>query len=130
VPLPWSGNRPPFGFSPPSTTSTWLEQPVEWSALAVAAQEADPESMLWLYRAGLLKRRNRLAPDPGPLDWLASPEPVLAFRRGPRFACYVNFGPDPIELPSGAAVLVASLRLEGGRLPSDACVWLELPSPS
>jgi alpha-glucosidase len=55
---------------------------------------------------------------------------VLAFRRGPRFACYVNFGSDPVELPPDAAVLLASLDLEGGRLPSDACVWLELPPPS
>jgi alpha-glucosidase len=130
VPLPWSGDRPPFGFSPPGTTGTWLDQPADWAALTVAAQEADPDSMLRLYREGLLNRRTRLSPDPGPLTWLPSTESVLAFRRGPRFACYVNFGSDPVELPPDAAVLVASLRLEGGRLPSDACVWLELPHPS
>ena len=52
---------------------------------------------------------------------------VLAFARGERFACIVNFGPDPVELPAGADVLIASNELEGGALPHDTTVWLRQP---
>ena len=80
--------------------------------------------MLTLYRAGL--RFRRAAPwgdDPG-LRWLPSSESVLAFARGERFVCIVNFGPDPVELPAAADVLIASDELEGGELPRDTTVWL------
>jgi alpha-glucosidase len=49
---------------------------------------------------------------------------VLAFSRGDRFVCVVNFGPDPVELPAGTTVLIASSELEGGALPQDTTVWL------
>ena len=41
-----------------------------------------------------------------------------------RFACLVNFGPDPVSLPPGAEVLIASGELEGGAVPCDTTVWL------
>jgi alpha-glucosidase len=128
VPLPWSGDRPPYGFSPDGARATWLDQPADWAALSVAAQSADPDSMLSLYRAGLQQRRRRLAGADAPFEWIATPPSVLAFRRGPRFACYVNFGSEPVDLPSGASVLVTSHPLEGGRLPTDASVWLDQAS--
>jgi hypothetical protein len=49
---------------------------------------------------------------------------VLAFARGEDFTCVVNFGPDPVDLPSGACVLLASSELQGGALPHDSTVWL------
>jgi alpha-glucosidase len=49
---------------------------------------------------------------------------VLAFARGDRFTCLVNFGPDPVELPPGATVLISSGEIEGGALPQDTTVWL------
>ena len=45
-------------------------------------------------------------------------------RAATRFACVVNFGPDPVALPAGAVVLIASGELEGGALPQDTTVWL------
>jgi len=54
---------------------------------------------------------------------------VLAFERGERFACFVNFGPEAVELPSGATVLLASDELEGGALPQDTTVWLSQAGP-
>jgi hypothetical protein len=48
----------------------------------------------------------------------------VAFARGDGFACIVNFGPDPVQLPAGAHVLLASDDLEGGALPQDTTVWL------
>jgi alpha-glucosidase len=55
---------------------------------------------------------------------LDGPAHVLAFERGDRFTCLVNFGPGPAELPSGADVLIASNELEGGAVPADTTVWL------
>ena len=58
VALPWSGTRPPYGFSPNPSVRLWLDhQPDDWAPLSVEAQSADPGSMLSLYRAGLRTRR-------------------------------------------------------------------------
>jgi alpha-glucosidase len=121
IPLPWNGDRPPYGFSR-NGGRTWLDQPDDWAALTVAAQSAEPDSMLALYRAGLRLRRS--APWDGGIRWLESPESVLAFERGDRFACFVNFGPEAFELPSGATVLLASDEVEGGALQQDTTAWL------
>ena len=54
VPLPWSGETEPFGFSPDGATSRpWLTQPSHWADLTVERQAADPDSMLRLYREAL-----------------------------------------------------------------------------
>jgi alpha-glucosidase len=124
VPLPWSGGAPPFGFTA-AGQPTWLPQPVEWSALTVEAQAADPASMLSLYREALRIRRAEL---PGrPMRWLPSAPGVLAFTRGDAFACVVNLGPDPVPLPPGE-LLLASGEPTGGRLPTDTAAWLRTPS--
>jgi alpha-glucosidase len=41
VPMPWSGESPPFGFS--SASSTWLPMPSGWRSLTVEAQDEDPD---------------------------------------------------------------------------------------
>jgi alpha-glucosidase len=123
VPLPWSGERPPYGFSP-APVSTWLDQPAGWGELTVAAQSADPDSMLALYREGLRLRRSAPWGNDGGLRWLPSAATAIAFARGARFACIVNFGPQPVELPAHARILIASDTLEGGLLLQDTTVWL------
>jgi alpha-glucosidase len=123
VPIPWSGVRPPHGFSPDGGESSWLDQPDDWAPLTVAAQTDDPESMLSLYRNGLRIRRTRPW-GAGPFRWLDAGGESLAFARGDTFACLVNFGPDPIAVPAGTAILIASNKLEGGALPQDTTVWL------
>ena len=123
VPIPWSGARSPHGFSPDGAERPWLDQPDDWAPLTVAAQADDPASMLSLYRDGLRIRRTRPW-GAGPFRWLDTGGQSLAFARGDAFACLVNFGPDPIAVPSGAAILIASNKLEGGALPQDTTVWL------
>ncbi len=54
VPLPWSGDAPPYGFT---TGTPWLPQPEDWAGLTAAAQEADDCSTLALYRRALRIRR-------------------------------------------------------------------------
>jgi len=124
VPLPWNGAQPPYGFSPDGVERTWLDQPADWRALTVEAQAADPESMLTLYRAGLALRRMRPWGEAAELEWLASTDAVLAFRRGHDFTCVVNFGRTAIPLLPGHDVLIASNEVEGGAIPQDTTVWL------
>ncbi|MGY1714411.1 glycoside hydrolase family 13 protein [Geodermatophilus sp. SYSU D01106] len=120
VPLPWSGERPPFGFAPDGV-APWLPQPEGWRALTVAAQDADPSSTLLLYRAALRLRRELLGEQP--LSWLDLGDGVLAFSRGPGFRCVVNLSDRAVPLDGLGRVLLASGDASAG-LPPDTAAWL------
>ena len=122
VPLPWSGDAPPYGFSTAATT--WLPMPVDWSAMTVAAQEADPSSTLHLYRRALQLRHTLPEFGGADFEWADSPVGCLAFRRG-QLAVALNAGADPVPLPDGE-VLLASGPVEAGSLPGATAVWLRL----
>ncbi|MFI6320050.1 glycoside hydrolase family 13 protein [Nonomuraea sp. NPDC050556] len=118
VPLPWSGEEPPYGFG---AGDTWLPQPEDWRKLTAEAQAADLGSMLNLYRTALRLRREQLGD--GTMEWLDLGANVLAFTRDSGLTCVVNLGPSAVELPPGEVVL-SSGPLEGDHLPSDTAVWL------
>ncbi len=121
VPMPWAGAAPPFGFS--ATESTWLPIPGSWRELTVEAQDADPRSMLSLYRTALRLRATSAAFAGESLQWLHAPEGCLAFRRPGGLVCLVNLSGEPVDLPEGR-VLLASTDTADGTLPADAAVWL------
>ena len=123
MPLPWSGDSPPFGFSPDGVP-TWLPQPAAWKHLTVEAEAGDPGSMLELYRAALRLRRDHPALGEGSLSWLDTAEGVLVFSRDPGFVCAVNLSGAPYPLPAHTGVLLASGPLDGDALPDDTAVWL------
>jgi alpha-glucosidase len=123
VPIPWSGDTPPYGFSRVAI-EPWLPQPDDWATLTAAAEEANPDSMLALYRAGLSLRRERPELGSGSLAWLDLGPDVIAFRRGDHFVSVTNLSGGPIELPTSDRIWLASAPLEGGRLPVDATTWL------
>ena len=125
VPVPWSGECSPFGFSPPDATAApWLPQP-EWFAPYTAEREAaDPSSMLHLYRSAIAARRAHAALGDGALEWLPSADDVLAFERAPGFVCVVNLGRTPVSLPPHADALLTSAPLVDGMLAGDAAAWL------
>jgi alpha-glucosidase len=125
VPLPWSGEAPPFGFSPSGASAApWLPQPADWRQLTAQAQSGDPQSMLSLYREALSLRRTLPALGDGSLSWLSAPDGVLAFRREPGFACVVNLSDTAVALPIEGELLLASAPLSDGRVPPDTAVWL------
>jgi alpha-glucosidase len=125
VPLPWDGTSAPFGFSPPDAgDDPWLSQPARWAELTVARQDADPTSMLNLYRDALRIRRAEPGLGDGPITWLPSAPDVLAFARGRDLISMTNLSTDALQLPPHEAVLLASADLSDGRLPPDATVWL------
>jgi alpha-glucosidase len=105
VPIPWAGSEPPFGFTPPGVTETWLPVPGSWGALSVEAQLADPDSTLSLYRSALRLRRE--LGDLGSLTWVDSPAGTLMFARG-SFTCTVNLSSRPVEMAVRGEVLLAS----------------------
>ena len=125
VPLPWSGGRPPYGFSRAGTTARpWLSQPEGWAGLTVEAQLRDPASTLNLYRAAIGFRRRGADLAAGPLAWLPSADGVLAFARGSSFVCIANLSDAAVRLPGDHFVLLASTDVAEGWLPPDSAVWL------
>ena len=121
VPLPWDGDRPPFGFTEDGV-ATWLPQPVQWRHLTVAAQEAAPDSMLQLYRRALELRRSLPSLRSDRLTWVDAPPDVLAFDR-PGLRCILNLSDQPTSLPVGRMMLT-SQGLVDECLPPDAAAWL------
>ncbi|MFI0349338.1 glycoside hydrolase family 13 protein [Actinomadura sp. 9N407] len=137
VPLPWSGDEPPFGFGPGGTS--WLPMPADWAGLTVERQAADPESMLALYRSALRLRREHPALGDGTLRWLIGPPGTLVFSRealpgedgtGGRLTCAVNLSDRTVRIPSYGRPLLASgpIRPDGECLvlPPDTAVWCDV----
>lgn len=126
VPLPWSGDRPSYGFGPGA--AAWLPQPPEWAGLTVERQAGDPLSMLALYRDALCVRREHPALGDGAIEWIEAGDHVVAFRRPPGFACVVNVSDRSIDvgdLVGDRRVLLASELFAGHtELPGDSAVWI------
>ncbi|HZB51696.1 MAG TPA: glycoside hydrolase family 13 protein [Mycobacteriales bacterium] len=129
VPLPWSGDRPPYGFG--ASSRTWLPQPADWAPLTVEAQQDDPDSMLALYRAALATRRAEPALRGGTLSWLESPADVLAFARpgagGEPVVVAVNLSGRSVPAPPGHPLLVSDPAAPAGTLPPDSAAWVRPP---
>jgi alpha-glucosidase len=121
VPIPWSGDAPPYGFGS-GAGQPWLPQPDDWSGVTVAAERADPDSTLAFYRHAIRVRATLLVEGwDDDIEWLDLGADVLAFRRGP-ITVAVNCGAVAVELPDGD-ILAATEELDG-KLPADAGVWL------
>jgi alpha-glucosidase len=127
VPLPWTANGSSFGFAPDGVRA-WLPQPLDWGRCSVEAQAGDPSSMLSLYRAALALRRSEPALAGTDFAWLDAGPDVLAFRRGSAEAgeieCLVNLGEEPVPIPPGHRVLLASHTVTDNKVEPDGAVWL------
>ncbi len=121
VPLPWSGDHPPYGFG--ATATTWLPQPQDWALLTVEAQQSDPSSMLRLYRDALGLRRSTADLHADSLEWLDLGEDVIAFARGIRFVSVTAIG-RAVALPDHERILISSAPVTDGMLPEDSTAWL------
>jgi alpha-glucosidase len=124
VPLPWSARGAGLGFGPEGGADPWLPQPADWADRTVEIQEADPESMLHLYRKALAIRDAEPGLGDGPMQWLRGSEEVLAFTRPGGFLCVVNLSAQPVELPEHDGILLTSTELADGHLAADSAAWL------
>ena len=126
VPIPWSGDAPPFGFGP-GPGQPWLPQPADWAALTVEREQTDPGSMLALYRSALALRRDRAELGDGTMTWIDTTGDLLAFRRAPGFVCVVNVGGEPAAPPDavrdGTLLLASDPLLPDGTLPGTTSAW-------
>lgn len=120
VPIPWSGNAPPFGFS--STADTWLPMPAEWAALTVQRQQVDPSSTLQFYRRAIELRAGRDEFTGSRIE-LTTADDVLTLRREGGLTCVLNAGSEPAPLPPGQ-ILLSSAEFVAGSLPPDAAAWI------
>jgi alpha-glucosidase len=123
VPLPWTGDEQPFGFT---TGTPWLPQPAEWKDRTAQAQTGDGSSMLELYRSAIALRRREAGLHTAAMTWFEAGPGVLAYTRGADFAAVVNMSGVAVALPDHQASLLASSPLDGDLLPPDTAVWLRL----
>jgi len=130
VPLPWTDDASTsFGFSPGDTSDPWLPQPKEWGQWNAAGQEADPGSMLALYRRVLSVRRATPDLTSAGFEMLLPDDPDLVVYRRGEIVVVLNMSDheravaDP--LIDGLRVLLASAR--DHRRPDtvgpDSAVW-------
>ncbi|UQA92238.1 glycoside hydrolase family 13 protein [Streptomyces halobius] len=131
VPLPWTGDAAPFGFTRGTDAAPpWLPQPAWFAAHATDRALADTRSFWHLYREGLQLRRSLPQLGEGTLRWLESPPQVLAFVRGDGLVCAVNFGTEAAPAPVPGSPLLASGDCPAGTLPgSTAAWWTHTPDP-
>ena len=124
VPLPWSGDAPPYGFG---SADSWLPQPTGWANLTVNTQEGDPASTLALYRSSLqLRRTHSGLADSHAFRLLDAGPDLVAFERGDGFVSITNCAAQARECPvDGVALLSSQPLLTSGQIPPDTTVWLQ-----
>ncbi|MDJ0905261.1 MAG: alpha glucosidase [Woeseiaceae bacterium] len=111
TPMPWQSAAAFAGFS---RQEPWLPIAEDHLALAVDAQERDPDSILNLFRELIGLRRRHPALRCGDLDFLEAPENVLAFTRtyeGETLHCVFNLGGSAASWNPGDVVFHASAGL-------------------
>ncbi|MBD8077481.1 glycoside hydrolase family 13 protein [Cellulosimicrobium arenosum] len=130
IPMPWEAAAAGYGFGP--SGKTWLPQPESYGRYAADVQRGVEGSTYETYRAALATRRaERLGG--GDLAWVeryAASADVIAFRNRD-VVVVANLGDEPVDLPGGVEVLVASGPVTTDRsadpqvrVPSDTTVWL------
>jgi alpha-glucosidase len=127
TPMVWEAKAPNGGFS---TAKPWLPVPASHLDHAVDRQDGAPGSVLALYRAMLVFRKNNPVLRDGSIRFLKAPANVLAFVRedgGSRMLCVFNFANKNavFKLPAaegkakttGPAVLATQIEADALPLP-------------
>jgi alpha-glucosidase len=126
TPMQWSGERN-SGFSSISSDGSrapWLPVNSDYASRNVAAQEADPSSLLAWYKALIALRRSRRELREGGLAFFDLAPDVLAYERtgraGERVFVLLNFASRrrSIEFARGGRVLLGSARAAGSEIAS------------
>ena len=115
VPLPWTGESAPFGFT---TGKPWLPLQNSWSKYTVENELKDPNSSLNLYKQALQLRR-KLFVGAGEITWLNDGE-ILSYKRG-KTQVILNTSANPY--PISGKVLLSSHQINGS-LPPRSAVWI------
>ncbi|MTH91387.1 MAG: ABC transporter permease, partial [Actinobacteria bacterium] len=130
VPLPWSGDSTPFGFT---SGKPWLPIAQSWQRFTVENQDKDPSSILNLFRQALTLRRQYLLASQK-ISWVQSPihgnhdDSLLAFMRG-SVTVVMNLSSHSKEVDVPGEVLLSSfgdIQVHGSKklLPARSCIWI------
>ena len=125
TPMAWDGS-PSAGFSSAPPDALWLPLHEGHERIHVAAQRADPRSLLSLYRRLLAVRRAEPALYAGAYRSLDAPDGVFAYERShgaSRAVVALNLGPARVPWcapPSGMRVAAATRPERAGRPERDA----------
>lgn len=117
VPLPWSGENAPFGFT---AGKPWLPLQDSWRKYTVENELKDPNSSLNLYKQALQLRR-KLFIGAGDISWIENGE-LLSYQRG-KMKVILNTSESPH--PISGKVVLASQKLDDF-LPPKSAVWIEV----
>jgi alpha-glucosidase len=131
VPLPWNGDKAPFGFT---SGSPWLPMQNSWKDSTIDKQSSEPKSSLNLYRNALNLRAEHLV-NTGEIEWLESPHhgakssSLLAFNRG-NVSVYMNLANSPVEVEITGRLLIVSAGIPDGRdgkitIPPISTIWVQ-----
>jgi glycosidase len=115
--MAWDGSAN-GGFT---TAEPWLPLHNDWPTRNVAAQAADPDSMLNLHRRLLSLRRAHPALATGDYAGVEAEGDLLAYRRiggGEEWLALLNFGSDPQPVPALAAAFAPVLSTLPGDPPT------------
>lgn len=136
TPIPWVASAPNAGFS---TVEPWLPVDPRHLALAVDAQEADPNATLHVARRVISLRKQHPALRLGGLELVDGPQGLLVFERyerggvdGERLLCVFNLGHTAVEWtpPVGARRIetINWTEADGARLPPLTGLLFALPT--
>ena len=138
TPMPWVSTQPHAGFSGGRDVAPWLPVPAEHRAHAVDVNDADMSSPLNFMRLFLAWRKQQPALVTGSIEFIDTPEPVLALVRRPEagqtaaaILAVFNLGSEPIEVDLGDAPATRALQghgFEGSLLASRSGQRLTLPA--
>ena len=109
VPLPWSGDTTPFGFS---TGKPWLPISQSWKDLTVENELADPKSSLHLYKNALQLRKEFLV-GAGGITWIESSQhgqkgdSLLSYVRG-SITVVMNLSDSAKECDAAGKLIIVS----------------------
>jgi len=130
VPLPWSGDISPFGFT---TGKPWLPLSQSWKNFTVEHENSDPHSLLNLFRSALSIRRKHLL-ESQQIEWIESPShgacggSILAFKRA-AMTVVMNLSEEGVDIEIPGEVLFASsgpVLVSGSKkhIPARSCIWI------
>lgn len=121
TPMVWDGG-PQAGFT---TGTPWLPIKPPQQAHHVAGQVGQAGSVLELYRQMLAYRRSNATLRAGKTQFLETPEPILAFRRGADLTCVFNLGDKTVTWPLPGQIATEAPQqnasLEAGTLSLGPC---------
>ncbi len=115
VPMPWSGETSPFGFT---NGKPWLPLQNDWKEFTVEHELADLNSSLNLYKRALELRKEYFLGS-GELTWTRT-NGLLSYKRG-KVEVLINISDQ--EIPISGKVLLASQTV-ADVLPPATAIWL------